>query len=71
MMNATGEAQGSAAVAASAQPLSAAGDGTLPSLVMPYQILLSAVAWAVLTQAAVPFVPPDDAHNTAGSVVGS
>src|SRR5690349_18436775 len=62
---------GSAAVLAVAQPLSAAGDGTLPSDVMPYQILFSAPAWAALTQAGVALVPPADAHSTLTSMVGS
>ena len=52
------------------QPLSVAGSGTLPSLVMPYQILLSACACSWLTQAVVVLLPPSAAHSTALSCTG-
>ena len=53
------------------QPLSVAGKGTLPSEVMPYQALFIAEACTVVTQAAVPFVPPLEVHRTLASTVGS
>ncbi|MDT4879104.1 hypothetical protein FQZ97_1147470 [compost metagenome] len=58
-------------------PLSTAGSGTLPSDVMPYQILFSAVACARLTQSGVVFLPATPLlpaipwHRTLASLVGS
>src|SRR5690242_15091766 len=53
------------------QPLSTAGDGTLPSDVWPYQIMFWTCACFFVTQSGVVLVPPSAAQRTAESFSGS
>ena len=53
------------AASCGAMPMSVFGKGTVPSAVMPYQILLKACACTLLTQLAAGAVPPSATHSTA------